>query len=80
MTVLMDCLECTNKAEVWPEETEPLCEWCSHSKYCDNLPRTIRFFSAWLTGESRARCTECNFVSALWECGCDLWHDCEVNQ
>lgn len=42
-------------------------------------PETIEFYRTTFTGEGRARCTECEFVSAYWECACELYHDCEEN-
>ena len=76
MQTLIECTECTNQVEAWEDETKPLCDFCSHAQEC-KPPKKIRFFSAWFTGEGRAECTKCNFVSALFECGCDLQHDCK---
>jgi len=73
--IVAQCVECDNKADVWADDPKPLCEWCYHAQECEP-PATIEFYSAHLTGEGRARCTACNFVSAYWECGCELEHDC----
>lgn len=43
-------------------------------------PSTIEFYSSTFTGEPRAKCTECGFMSAYWECGCDLEHNCDEFQ
>lgn len=30
-----------------------------------------------ITGQPVAECAGCKFVSAYWECACDLEHNCE---
>jgi hypothetical protein len=74
--ILTDCGECTNPAEVWQNDPRPLCDYCAHAAEC-RPPKKMRFYSARLTGEFRAECKMCDFVSAYFECGCDLRHDCE---
>ena len=44
---------------------------------CDT-PEKIYFNRAWFSGEGRAYCHACQFVSAYWECGCELEHDCKA--
>lgn len=44
------------------------------------IPSTIDFYSSRLAGEPRAKCRECGFVSAYWECACDLEHNCDEFQ
>jgi hypothetical protein len=74
--ILTDCTECDNKAEAWNDDPRPLCEWCSHAEEC-KPPKKFEFYSAHFTGEGRAKCKKCTFVSAYFECGCDLVHDCK---
>lgn len=52
-------------------QTEEICT--------ESAPESITFYLTAFTMEKRARCKNCNFVSAYWECACELVHDCEVN-
>ena len=74
--IVTRCVECENPTEVWDDDTRPLCEWCSHAEECPT-PKKIYFGHARLTGEYRAYCRKCNYVSAYFECGCDLTHNCK---
>jgi hypothetical protein len=74
--LLTNCSECDNKADVWADDPRPLCEFCSHAEECDP-PRKIFFGNARISGEYRAYCHACQFVSAYFECGCDLQHECK---
>lgn len=70
------CSECTNKAETTNDNSRPLCEFCYHAQECPT-PKNIEFGLSWFTAEPRARCKKCDFVSAYWECGCELQHACK---
>lgn len=76
MSVLTECSECTNKVDAWADDARPLCDYCYHAEQCPT-PKGIEFYQSRMTGEPRARCNKCEFVSAYWECGCDLLHDCK---
>jgi hypothetical protein len=44
---------------------------------CQELvPAKIRIYSAHFTGATVAECKRCNFLSAYFECACDLEHNC----
>lgn len=81
-TLEMHKCECGNNADNYEQgETliagyPPKCSECAHAEECET-PKNIDFYSAWFTGEGRAKCTKCNFVSAYWECACDLSHSCK---
>lgn len=54
-------------AELWSEiESEHTCE----------KPATVSIESARFTGSAVATCSDCAFVSSLWDCACELEHDC----
>lgn len=70
------CTECTNTFELFQTDNYTLCEYCAHEQECPT-PKKIEFYSSWMTNEPRAKCKKCTFVSAYWECGCDLTHNCK---
>lgn len=78
MKTLVKCIECENTLEI-SEYQEPLCDFCLHAKDC-TPPKKIEFGNTWFTGNFVAKCKKCNFVSAYWECGCELEHDCDEYQ
>ena len=45
---------------------------------CDEeqLPAGVSVGQAWLTGAFVATCASCSFVSAYFDCACELAHDC----
>ena len=56
---------------VWREiEEEHTCE----------KPATVSIESARFTGSAVATCSDCAFVSSLWDCACELEHDCADHQ
>lgn len=74
--IITECNECENEVEVWEDNPRPLCEYCEHENECEP-PKNITFGTARWSGEGRAYCKKCDYVSGYWECGCDLEHDCE---
>lgn len=45
---------------------------------CDNpMPKNMSAYYAHLSGAYVASCDNCKYVSAYWECACELMHDCE---
>lgn len=74
--VIAECTECGNEAEAWIDDNSPMCEYCQHAEICEP-PKNITFGSAQWSGEGRAYCKKCDYVSGYWECGCDLEHNCE---
>lgn len=47
---------------------------------CDTeLPKSVYFSNTRLTASTIAECSACSFKSVLWECACELVHECEVN-
>lgn len=53
--------------ELWAEIEE------AHT--CEK-PATVSIESARFTGSAVATCSDCAFVSSLWDCACELEHDC----
>lgn len=72
--ILTKCAECGDRAMAWDDERVPLCDLCGCSS---QVPASIRFYIAYITGESRATCEECGFIWATWDCPCDFEHECE---
>lgn len=74
--IVTTCTECTNKTEVWADDTNPLCVDCAHAQEC-KPPKKMSFYRAHFGGHSVAECTKCKYKSVYWECGCDLMHPCK---
>lgn len=53
-------------------------ELYEYSDECQ-APETIEFYQTPIAGNYCAQCTNCNFLSTSWECGCELEHECETN-
>lgn len=69
--------DCGNAATDALTTGVPACEWCAgHEGH--RMPRSIVKGYSHLGGNLIASCSRCSFVSAYWECGCDLVHVCEV--
>lgn len=70
-------IDMINKLDTWQSTTPAQ---FVEEEECGILPPVhVDFYRTTFTGELRARCTECEFVSAYWECACDLYHVCEEN-
>lgn len=65
----MTC-ECRNVATVGGR-----CDWCAAHAECV-APRGVIVSGAWLTGVPVARCLDCGWTCAYWDCACDLDHEC----
>lgn len=73
------CAECSNRVDYYDEEPTGgvLCDYCA----CDKpTPKKIEIYLTHFTGTPAARCKKCDFVSVLWDCACDLEHDCRTNK
>lgn len=50
---------------------------------CENggeLPHGVYLGRTHLAGDFVARCASCDFVSAYWDCFCELSHACEIEE
>jgi|688.fasta_scaffold1860513_2 DNA-directed RNA polymerase subunit RPC12/RpoP len=78
-TKLFECANCSNRVEYWDDApaNSVLCEYCDCG---EPIPDGVEFYNTRITGEPRARCSHCDWVSAYWDCPCDLVHECQTNK
>lgn len=57
---------------------EPACEFCYGHRDCV-APDTIATGVFGWAGDYIAKCSQCSYVCAYWECACELDHDCVAN-
>lgn len=68
--------ECGNAATDMLENGTPACEWCAaHDGHA--APINITTGYAPIGGAYVARCNDCRYVCAYWDCPCELAHACE---
>ena len=57
------------------ENEETFCVVCENSPLV-SLPKGVSVTSGHFTGAAVASCEFCKFVCGLWDCSCELEHDC----
>lgn len=50
-----------------------------HTASCANWPPNVTVRETTLTRQPVAECSRCEFVSAYWDCPCDLIHQCHTD-